>query len=391
MDKVALRHLGFRLSIIFVTLVITLLVIEVVCQLFWKHISGELIPLSLEIHRQSSNPELVFELIPNSSVAQDGVMYTINGDGLRDSQTYSLPKSENFRVAAVGDSFTFGMALPLKDTWPKQLEKIIQSKSDLTSRVYNFGIMGYDTIQEIELIKSKVLPYKPDLIVIGYCLNDVGVFSRERSEVNHYKGYHQYLKTGCYIIDSLLNHSKLFRFIKDRLFLYQNNIKIGWENMDLPHDVQEAVKKGYSQYLYELYRQPDVIKKLKRNMQALHEIGLSSHIPVVVCLFPEIDAFKNYIYYDAHQLLMNIINESGLYALDFFPAFRQFPPQKIRISKSNHHPNARGNNIAAKEIYRFITEHHILDVPKTEIKQSNHQPEHINRLDTEKIGPKVTD
>lgn len=41
--------------------------------------------------------------------------------------------------------------------------------------------MGYDTTQMAEWIESKVLAFSSDMIIIGYCLNDIGILSRESS------------------------------------------------------------------------------------------------------------------------------------------------------------------------------------------------------------------
>ncbi|MBN2383347.1 SGNH/GDSL hydrolase family protein [bacterium] len=352
-----MRRLFLSVIVVVGTFLCMLMIFEIASRLFWKHLSGELIPLSLEIHRQSANPLLVFELIPDSQVFQDDVFYRINTEGLRDLPSHTHEKTGSFRIAAVGDSFTFGMALPLEMTWPKQLEHLLQERFGPTVSVYNFGIMGYDTQQEIELIKTRVLLYQPDLIIIGYCLNDVGVFSRERSEVNHYKGYHEYLKTGVALLDHLLDQSRFFRFIKERLFLYRSNIKVGFEHMDLHPDVWEAIRLGYTQYLYELYQKQEVIETLKSNMVRLKQISSEHNLPIIICLFPEIDNFDQYIYAEVHRLLVDTIQEAGLLALDFYPRMSQFKPAQIRISRTNHHPNARGNEIAATELLTFIERH----------------------------------
>jgi len=34
------------------------------------------------------------------------------------------------------------------------------------------GVGGYNAEQELELVKTKALPLNPDLIVVGYCVND---------------------------------------------------------------------------------------------------------------------------------------------------------------------------------------------------------------------------
>jgi len=357
-------------SLFLVSLFLTLLVMECFCRVFWSNLSGELIPLSLEIHQQSPNRLLAYELIPDSSVEQDDVVYHINSAGWRDYPHMAEPDPDTIRIAAIGDSFTFGLGMSLEKTWPKQLEQIFQSRGNRSIRVYNFGVMGYDTIQETELLRTRVPAYEPDLIVVGYCLNDIGIFSREGAEVKHFRGYHDFLRTHISFLDRILEHSKLFRFIKDRWYLDTTRTKMGYAYMDLSHDAWEAINKGYSQYLFELYKQPQKIESLRDNLLALHEVTSALNLPALVCLFPEIEPFKNYRYREVHHLLERMIREAGMEALDLLPAMSRFTPEMLRISAKNLHPNEFGHEVAATEIYNFlIGRYHHLSGPRSDDKR----------------------
>ena len=59
--------------------------------------------------------------------------------------------------------------------WPKQLMEILSSKGKYV-RVYNGGVSGYSTNQELLKLIRDVLPLKPDIIISLNGINDAGFF-----------------------------------------------------------------------------------------------------------------------------------------------------------------------------------------------------------------------
>lgn len=337
----------------FLAVIIVFLVVEVGFRLFLGKISGKVIPLSLEIHEKVDNKLLRYDLIPNSSVFQDNVEYKINSVGIRDYHDHTLRKSKMFRIAAVGDSFTFGLGVKLKYTWPKQLEKILEKNhKTLNYDVFNFGVMGYDLTQNIEVIKVKVLKFKPDLIVIGYCVNDVGLFSREFTEINYFKGYQNFMKTGIKFIDIILEHSRFFQFIKNRIYLKKTNKS--FKKIEKPRDAILAIKKGYHNYLEELYSQPEVQKKLKEKFGLLGEISKKNRIPILVVLFPELIDFEKNIFFEAKRIVKEFSETSGIFTLDLSFCFRNYKEDQLRLNKANLHPNPFGYKLTSKCIFNYL-------------------------------------
>jgi hypothetical protein len=121
------------------------------------------------IYRKSSNPYLRYELVPGAKSAD----VSINSDGFR-GKDYSIEKSQIFfRIIMLGDSEIFSIRLFQTDTLPAQLENLLnQNSRRFRYEVLNFGVEGYNTFQELEMLKSKGLKYKPDLIILNYVLND---------------------------------------------------------------------------------------------------------------------------------------------------------------------------------------------------------------------------
>lgn len=135
------------------------------------YIGQQLLPMDQIAFIKSANKKLVYELRPNNYI-HDYVY--INSHGFHNYE-FTVPKPGNaYRIAVVGDSVTFGWGLSVNYTYPKVLECLLRNHfgPDPHIEVYNMAVDGYCAEQECELIRAKVLPLEPDLIVIGFCNND---------------------------------------------------------------------------------------------------------------------------------------------------------------------------------------------------------------------------
>ena len=103
-----------------------------------------------------------------------GVPAHTNALGFRDSRNYSLDKPPHtFRILVLGDSVTFGHGAPFETTYPYLLEQRLKSwRPDVKWEVWNLGVPGYNTAQELAYLQEVGPRYQPDLVVIGFFPND---------------------------------------------------------------------------------------------------------------------------------------------------------------------------------------------------------------------------
>jgi hypothetical protein len=73
-----------------------------------------------------------------------------------------------YRIALVGDSFTFGLKTKYEDTWGYGLEQILGTGI----QVLNFGVDGYGLDQMYLKYIRDVLPWRPNLVVLGVINHD---------------------------------------------------------------------------------------------------------------------------------------------------------------------------------------------------------------------------
>ncbi len=101
--------------------------------------------------------------------------YQYNKEGLRDTN-WPIEKGINeFRILALGDSFTEGDAAPADSTWLKSMEQKLQtSYKNIQITTINGGISGSDIVYELLLLKRKLLKYTPDLVILSLNSTDIG-------------------------------------------------------------------------------------------------------------------------------------------------------------------------------------------------------------------------
>ncbi|HUQ87604.1 MAG TPA: GDSL-type esterase/lipase family protein [Vicinamibacterales bacterium] len=103
-----------------------------------------------------------------------GVPVRINSMGFRDRKEYSLEKSANtFRILVLGDSVTFGHGTLDETTYPYLLEQQLRKwRPDVKWEVWNLGVPGYNTGQELAYLEEIGPRAQPDLVIVGFYPND---------------------------------------------------------------------------------------------------------------------------------------------------------------------------------------------------------------------------
>ena len=125
---------------------------------------------------QSANPEyrksddafLGWELVPFAS----GGSVRINSDGFRGPEYPREPPSGRKRVAVIGDSEAFGAGLEEDETLSGAVKRDLNTASTNAWEVLNFGVSGYNAMQESRLLETKALKYHPSVVILYYVFND---------------------------------------------------------------------------------------------------------------------------------------------------------------------------------------------------------------------------
>ncbi|RKZ48874.1 MAG: hypothetical protein DRR00_18560 [Candidatus Parabeggiatoa sp. nov. 3] len=289
----------------------------------------------------SDDPSVGHKHRPNRRAFLMGVPVTTNRFGLRDDEI-SLKKPHNtYRIVVLGDSITMGWGVPQDKLYPTQLENRLNTQSldgfppNRRYEALNMGVGNYNTVQEVTSLRTMGLQFEPDMILLGYFINDA------ESTPQPVSGF-------------LINYSYLYAFLASRLRV----LSLG------------AGKSTYKNYYSGLYadNQPGW-QATKAALTELSEIGNQRNIPVVMFIIPELHDLGSatYPFADIHKKLVALGTNLGLPVIDLFPIFSDYSPEdKLWVSPTDAHHNALAQTMISEGIYNALKTLTINNIPTTD-------------------------
>ncbi len=124
----------------------------------------------------ASNRKLQWEYRPNSEYTHSTTKtsYRTNEYGFRQQGNPSLKKQDGvLRFSFIGDSVTLGLNVDYEDIFVVEFENYAGKILPNTNiEALNFSVGGYNAVQILELLRTKVLQFSPDTVIYVMCLND---------------------------------------------------------------------------------------------------------------------------------------------------------------------------------------------------------------------------
>jgi hypothetical protein len=102
---------------------------------------------------------------------RESTLYFSSAEGIRSpalNVRYAV-RHPQYRIATVGDSFTFADEVSFEASWPNRLEQQLGSNI----QVLNFGVSAYGIDQAYLRYLRDVRPWHPDLVVLGFIVPDL--------------------------------------------------------------------------------------------------------------------------------------------------------------------------------------------------------------------------
>jgi lysophospholipase L1-like esterase len=99
-----------------------------------------------------------------------GVLHVFDENRMRRDRPFPPRDPSRFRIAVVGDSFTYGEGIDARWTYAAGLERALSSEFDV--EVLNLGVAGNSSADTLEVVRRALPGLVPDLVVYGVCLND---------------------------------------------------------------------------------------------------------------------------------------------------------------------------------------------------------------------------
>jgi lysophospholipase L1-like esterase len=112
---------------------------------------------------------------------------------LSDGHMFSAEKpADEIRIATIGASTTANINLSYSENWPGVLGNLLQQAlPNKKIRVLNAGVPGFDTAQSIGNLALRVMPLKPDIVIIYNAYNDLKAIKKESNFKPDYSHYHK--------------------------------------------------------------------------------------------------------------------------------------------------------------------------------------------------------
>ena len=117
---------------------------------------------------------LGWKLRPGASDEWGKVEVHVNPRGFRGPVVPYQRNGAARRILYLGDSVTFGYTIARwEDTWPWVLADSLMARDPLPVETVNLAVEGYSQWQEFLVLSQEGIKYAPDLVVVGFVLNDV--------------------------------------------------------------------------------------------------------------------------------------------------------------------------------------------------------------------------
>jgi len=302
-----------------------------------------------QFYRLEDDKHIIYSLKPNIDVSTrssrwaDIIDIKTNSLGLRNAEIDDPKKPGVYRILALGDSITFGIDLPPEKTYVKVLEQILnRNRIDNGVEKYeviNTGVRGYSTYNELGYLRKRGVNLDPDMIIIGFCTNDVEdpifLFDERTLEV-----------IGPPPPEAIPNPERIG--IMSKLFLTEKISRV--------FEVRQRLEKRRFELCLEALSDlstPEWIW-LREQIDGIVEITAYRGIRVVLVFFP----LKYQIGDDPalrkpQELMGKYCRYRGIEMVDLLPRYENDGVDYI-IEGDQVHPSELGHLIAAEEIAKSI-------------------------------------
>jgi hypothetical protein len=247
-----------------------------------------------------------------------------NSRGYRDDEHALAKPAGVHRVLSIGDSFAWGFGIEYEDSYPHRLQHALTRHRREPWEVVNLAVPGLNSVQEEAVLAREGFAYQPDVVLLGYVLND----SEELEAADH----RRVVEWEEHEERRARQSWALWRLIDDRLFATAESRK--------------RVQSYRAMYA-------DTAPGWIAGQRALHAMAGECRergVPFVVAIFPlfgnPLD--EDYPFAEIHAKVARAVEADGGYAVDLLPEYRGLRWDLLVVNGvRDEHPNEIAHRIAA--------------------------------------------
>jgi lysophospholipase L1-like esterase len=282
-----------------------------------------------------------------SNQYNDRPLYYFQASGSDDLRDYKYgEKSEDaFRIAVVGDSFSFAPYMQFTDSFPKVLERMLNlNETTLRGEVVNYGVPGYSTSHEIRETRQAV-QQGADVVLLQITLNDAELKPYRPIGITNFDNFGNLKVTGWKKV--LFNNWKSLAFVMTRIH-------------------NEQTRRDYIAYFNDLFFSQRSWKEFQKSLRRIASITKKNNIPLMAVVFPlyGLPLDESYPFHSIHQRVAEELASHEVETLDLFSAYEGVSLDRIQvIPGEDRHPNEIGHRIAAESIYSWLESNNVIPEP----------------------------
>lgn len=317
-------------------------------------VARPLVPLPRKSTLFVRDPELGWRLRPSARDQWDGMPVEVNAKGLRGPELDYARRPGAARILYLGDSVTVGYRLPSHaDSYPYLTAERLQRMGGRTIETVNGAVNGYSTWQEVRWLEREGIRYQPDLIVLGFVLNDV---AGELEAVRGWRrpGSKQLLLSVSSRIDWIANYSALVALARQAALAvrFGRDVRGGAVREEL-FGVRMLVDDPERADVQEAWA------GTRGNLDRLATLCRRRHIRLCLVVFPysfQVGVARGAD--DPQRRLLEFGRQLGIPALDLLPVLRErakvdgLAPADYFLD--DDHPSMPGSLVVADRLADFI-------------------------------------
>ena len=284
-----------------------------------KHPCGTLAP-GLELKQWYDRPT-------QPEFDADGcVSVKVNDLGFRDLPFTLAKQPGEFRILAVGDSFTFGSGVQDADTWPQQLEGLLRAEREGPVEVINAGFAAgtHHVAGYVDWIRSDGVEFQPDILMIGLCLNDIGAIPMLGYPV--LAPEHPWLGGVSEILNTIQKTMTMNEVKQQKLdgSLVLKYFPAPWE----------AAKEG---------------------MRSIKKIAAERDLRLIIAIFPMVTQLnERYPLAGVHKTIGAFCKSEGIESVDLLSNFLGREESDLWVHPTDQHPNKIGQGLIAAGVRDYL-------------------------------------
>jgi len=303
--------------------------------------------------------ELGWRMRSNAVGEWGDVRVATNARGLRGPDLpYAKPAGVR-RVLFLGDSVTFGYGVERSDdVFAFRAGRELAAALDAPVEVVNAAVGGYSPWQERQVLAGEGLRYAPDLLVVGFVLNDV----TEKLALVRYGGSQrgwQLARTARGAVDRWLSASALATWLREgaAVLRFGRDVRLGAATQEtaevrrlVTEPARPEIRRGWSITL--------------ENLGSMLDTAASQRIPALLVVFPYAFQLESPRASAGPQReLARFARERGVPLLDLLPRFASEPaPERLLLDAS--HLSVEGHALAATAITEVVLARGLLSRPE---------------------------